>query len=93
MSSKKLVLEKIHHLIVGFFLTLKGIDKITTHTLIGSLILMFGLTLIGYFIYQIKTKSDGNTLQILVHLFEALALLFIAYIYIFLKEKNISHMS
>jgi len=81
MQNKKHVLERIHHLIVGFFLTLKGIDKISHHPILGSLILIFGITILVYFFYKITRNEHNTVLSVMVHLFEALALLFTAYIY------------
>jgi len=81
MQNKKHVLEKIHHLIVGFFLTLKGVDKISHHYILGGLILGFGITILTYFFYKITRNVHNKALSVMVHLFEALALLFTAYIY------------
>ena len=81
MKAKKHILESIHHFIVGFFLILKGYDKMAHHQLIGGVILAFGGIILIYFLYEMLAKKQSRTLKILVHLFEAIALLFTTYIF------------
>lgn len=71
--------EHIHHLFTGLLLGLKGVDKISHGApLLGSLVLLFGIVVVGYFIYSIKREQHNFTLKVLVHFFEAVALLFTA---------------
>jgi len=84
MENKKNILKSGHHFIVGFFLTIEGYDKFHRHNFVGGLILFFGIALLLYFAFEVAKKKDGLTLKLLTRLFEALALLFVTYI--FLKD-------
>ena len=81
MKTNKHTFEKIYHLIVGFIFILKGVDKIQHHPLIGLILLIFGIAVIAYFIYISTKQAAGEWLSIIVHLFEAIALMFTAYLY------------
>ncbi len=81
MKNKKHLLETIHHFIVGFFLTLKGVDKVLHHPVIGGLILAFGIILLFYFVYDLRGKRESSFLAILAHFFEAVALFLITVLY------------
>ena len=84
MAKNKHLLHSIHHLIVGLGLGLKGITKISHHPVIGGVILLFGAIIIFYFLYLQLKKQANAKLNDLVHVFEALASLFTAYV--FFKE-------
>ena len=82
MEGRKNKLNAITHLLVSFALVLKGLDKLSHgHPVIGSILLAFGLIILFYFIYLARNKKHSVLLDDLVHLFEALAALFVAYIY------------
>ena len=73
----------IAHLLTGFVLVLKGYAKITDHyPATGSIILLFGLAIFGYVYYEKRQRVHSPYLQMLVHFFEGLALLFTTYVYI-----------
>ena len=82
MEGRKNLLHSIQHLLVSFVLILKGLDKFSHgHTFIGSILLIFGLVILGYFIYLARKKKHSLLLDNMVHLFEALTALFVAYLY------------
>jgi uncharacterized membrane protein HdeD (DUF308 family) len=89
MEKKKRFLEfaeSIGHLCVGIAITMKGVEKLSHHPIIGSFILLFGVVLLLYFIYEKLKKVHSRTFKLLVHLFEGLAFLFLSYIY-FIEAK------
>lgn len=72
----------IAHVMTGAVLILKGYTKLTDHYAgVGSIILLFGLAIIGYVIYESRQKKQSPLLAIAVHFFEGLALLFTTYVY------------
>ena len=81
MAGDKHVLHSFHHLLIGAILILKGSDKFQHHHLLGGLIFSFGVIIILSFIYIILKKDHSRSLSIIVHLFEAFACLFTAYIF------------
>jgi TRAP-type uncharacterized transport system fused permease subunit len=87
MKNKKEFLESFHSVIIGFFLTVEGFDKFTNHRFIGGLILVFGILILLYFLYNILTKRESALLKLIVHLSEGIALSFTSYI--FFKEGKI----
>ena len=84
MTDTKHRFESILHLLLGTTLILKGFDKFNSHPLIGGIMLLCGAIVIGYFVYMIATKKHSTAMHILIHIFEAMVSLFIAYI--FFKE-------
>ena len=84
MVKNKHRLDSALHLLLGSTLILKGYDKFHHHNILGGLIFLFGIIVLVYFVYMILTKEHSRTMHILIHLFEALVSLFIAYI--FFKE-------
>ena len=75
------LLHSIHHLLVAFVLVLKGFDKLAHgHPFIGTLLLAFGLAIVVYFGYLLKNNKHSPLIDDMVHLFEALAALFVAYL-------------
>ena len=80
MAANKEIIHSINHFIVGFVLSLKGITKLSHHVVIGSIILLFGVIILGYFLYVVIKKHPSNSLSQTVHWFEALSCLFTAYI-------------
>ena len=84
MTGKNKILSSVHHLLIGFALTLKGLDKVSHHPIIGSIILLFGLIILGYFLYIVIKKHTDKKLVYIIHWFEAIASLFTAYV--FFKE-------
>jgi drug/metabolite transporter (DMT)-like permease len=81
MTGKKHVLHSLHHLLTGLMLVLKGSDKISHHSIIGSVILVFGLLILGFFFYSIAGKKQGSSPEVMVLWFEAIVCLFTAYIF------------
>ena len=82
MVQKNAFLHTVVHVLIGFSLTLKGYDKFSHHhTIIGSIILAFGIIILFYFFYVLLKKHPSEKLNLLVHWCEALASLFTAYIY------------
>lgn len=81
MIEKTRIVHSIHHFLVGFSLTLKGITKISHHPVIGSIILLFGLIILAYFLYVLLRSHPAEKLGHIIHWFEALASLFTAYIF------------
>ena len=81
MTAKNPVLHSIQHLLLGAVLVLKGIDKIPHHHILGGLILSFGIVVLLYFLYMVLKQKESRTMHILIHLFEAFASLFTAYIF------------
>ena len=81
MVGRKQLLHSIHHLITGAVLIIKGVDKISHHPFIGGLILFFGVVILSYFIYALNKKQHSHNLELVVHWFEALVALFMAYIF------------
>ena len=81
MAGKKQLLHSIHHFLSGTVLIIKGVDKITHHAFIGSLLLLFGVVILTFFIYTLIKKQHGENLELVVRWFEALVALFMAYIF------------
>jgi len=81
MAGRKHLLHSIHHFITGAVLIVKGIDKIPHHLFIGSLILLFGVMILAFFIYSISRKQHSQRLELMVLWLEAFVALFTAYIF------------
>ena len=43
--------------------------------------MLFGVMILSYFIYSLNNKRHGHNLELVVHWFEALVALFMAYIF------------
>ncbi|WP_445454173.1 hypothetical protein [Flavobacterium sp. 25HG05S-40] len=77
---KKLV--SIHHFLVALILISKGFDKIQHHhSFIGWTILLLGVIVLSYFIFIKLSKKPHATLELLIHLFESIALFLTSYVY------------
>ncbi|MCE3281270.1 MAG: hypothetical protein K0Q66_7 [Chitinophagaceae bacterium] len=81
MAFDKKILDPIKHFLIGLALTLKGIDKIGHHAVIGSIILGFGIIILACFVYLLITKRASSRFDLVLHWFEGIASLFTAYIY------------
>lgn len=81
MAGKRHLLHSMHHLITGAVLVLKGTDKISHHPFIGGLILLFGLLILAFFVYDLSRKAKAETLELMVRWFEGIVALFVAYIF------------
>src|SRR5688500_17754259 len=81
MTRKKTMMLFLQHFLIGCVLTIKGIDKISHHAIIGSILLIFGLIVLAYFFYSLFVKRPSERLTLLAHWFEAIAALFTAYIF------------
>jgi TRAP-type uncharacterized transport system fused permease subunit len=81
MEGKKHLLHSVHHLLTGAILVIKGIDKISHHAFIGSLFLLFGVLILGFFFYSLSRKHLSGRLELMVRWFEAFVCLFTAYIF------------
>jgi ABC-type transport system involved in cytochrome c biogenesis permease subunit len=86
MKNRKHFLESLHFFLIGFLITTEGIEELHSHVIIGGLMLLFGITLLLYFIYVQIKKTQGFNLKIMAHFFEAIVLLFTSYI-LFKEEK------
>jgi presenilin-like A22 family membrane protease len=76
-------LRSIQHLITGIFLLLKGCDKVEhNYLLIGWVILGMGIAVVSYYLFLKMTNNNNSLLNMLVHLFEGIALLFTTYVFI-----------
>src|SRR5688500_8445691 len=82
MAPKKQLLQYFHHLLLSGILLLKGWDKYHHHPLIGGVIFTFGLIVLAYFLYMVVKRRESHVMHIVIHLFEAMAALFTAYIYL-----------
>lgn len=89
MDSKlKSKLVALQHLFVALILIPKGYDKIEHHyDLIGWIILLMGVVVLLYFVYQKIVKTSSHLLVIGIHLFESVALFLTSYIY-FVEGKR-----
>jgi FtsH-binding integral membrane protein len=81
MAAKRHLLHSLHHLITAAALIIKGVDKISHHAFIGSLILLFGVLILSFFFYTLFKKQQSQNLELMVRWFEALVALCIAYIF------------
>jgi TRAP-type uncharacterized transport system fused permease subunit len=81
MKKKKHGLEIFHHLLTGFVLTLKGVEKFEHHQLIGLIILASGILVLSYILYDVIKKGTGTTMKILMNAFEGIAWLFTTYVF------------
>jgi uncharacterized YccA/Bax inhibitor family protein len=86
MKNRKHFLESLHFFLIGFLITTEGIEELHSHVIIGGLMLLFGITLLLYFIYVQIKKTQSFNLKIMAHFFEAIVLLFTSYI-LFKEEK------
>jgi hypothetical protein len=80
MKNRKHFLESLHFFLIGFLITTEGIEELHNHVIIGGLLLLFGITLLLYFIYAQIKKKQGFSLKVMAHLFEAVVLLFTSYL-------------
>lgn len=75
-------LVSIHHFVVALILLSKGFDKIQHHhSFIGWTILLLGVVILGYFIFLKIAKKPHESVVLLMHLFESIALFLTAYVY------------
>lgn len=81
MAKSKPLLQFFQHFLIGTVLTMKGIDKISHHAMIGSIILAFGIIILVFFVYTLIAKRPSEKLTVLAHWFEGIAALFTAYIF------------
>ena len=81
-SEIKEKLLSIQHLLVALILMTKGFDKVEHHhSFAGWTILIFGIVILGYFIFIKLTKKKHSFLEPTIHLFESIALFFTTYVY------------
>lgn len=82
-------LLSIQHFVVSLILMTKGFDKIQHHhSAIGWTILLLGIFVFGYFIFVKVAKKPHFILELIVHLFESIALFLTTYVY-FQEGKTI----
>lgn len=91
MVKNKHRLNSVIHLLLGSTLILKGYDKYSHHNILGGVMLLFGIIVLLYFIYTILKKKESRTMHILIHVFEALVSLFIAYIFFEEGKKYVQY--
>ena len=71
------------HIIIAVILIIKGFGKMSHHYfLIGGFVLLSGVCIIGYVMYERNKETHSPIRNIFVHLCEALMMLFVTYIYI-----------
>jgi hypothetical protein len=80
MKNRKHILESFHFFLIGFLITTEGFEELHSHAIIGTFMLLFGITLLIYFVYVQIKKKQGFILKVIAHLFEAVVLLFTSYI-------------
>lgn len=80
-TEKQSIFHLMHHFIIGSVLTFKGYDKFGHHQILGSIIFLFGIIILGYCFWVLFRSRYSSILPVLFHLFEALVLLFTAYIF------------
>ena len=95
MNNKvKANLLSIQHLFVALILIPKGYDKIEHHyNFTGWIILLMGIIVLSYFIFQKLTKSKNHLFVIGVHLFESIALFLTSYIYFEERKSFLPYMT
>lgn len=82
MSILKHKLGTMAHTVTGLALALKGYAKLTDHhAVIGSIILISGLSIIGYVLYERRQQTHSRLLGTGIHFLEGLALLFTSWVY------------
>lgn len=91
MSKVKHRLDLVIHFLLGSTLILKGLTKLPDHNVLGGLMFLFGVTVIVYFIYVLLKKEHSRVMHIIIHLFEALVSLFIAYIFFEEGKKYVQY--
>jgi len=91
MVGKNKLLHSIHHLLIAVALILKGVGKFDHHQVLGGLMICFGLIVLSYFIYLSNKRKESRTMHILIHLFEAFASLFAAYIFFVEGKKYLQY--
>jgi len=75
-------LLSIHHFIVAVILISKGFGKIQHHhSIIGWTIFLLGISILLYFIFIKISRKSHFFLELVVHLFESIALFLTAYVY------------
>ena len=84
-------LDLMIHFLLGTTLILKGYDKFSHHNLLGSVIFLFGIIVLGYFVFMIVKKQGSRMMHIVIHLFEAVVSLFIAYIFFEEGKKYVQY--
>jgi hypothetical protein len=78
----KTQIASLYHFIVAFILITKGFDKIQNHhSLIGWSILSLGMVVLIFFVYSKISKNKHSWLDIIIHLFESIALFLTSYTY------------
>jgi hypothetical protein len=80
-TKKQSAFHLIHHFIIGGILILKGYAKFHHHPILGSIIFLFGVIIIAYFLSVVSRGRQNPVLEILFHFFEALVMAFTSYIY------------
>jgi CHASE2 domain-containing sensor protein len=94
MAGRKQFLHSLHHFLAGAMLIIKGIDKISHHhVFMGSLILLFGIMILSFFVYTLIAKQHGHRLELMVRWFEALVSLFSAYLFFSEGKKWLPYFS
>jgi hypothetical protein len=88
---KKPGLHFLNHFLVGVLLTFSGYDIFIKHQILASFILLFGITFLGYSIWTFFETKRNLLFPIIFHLFEALVLLFTAYIFFVSGKKYLQY--
>jgi hypothetical protein len=81
MKAKKHLLS-FQYIVVAVILLTKGWDKIQHHhSAIGWTILLFGVIVLGYFVYIKTARQSNHWLELIMHFFESVALFLTTYVY------------
>ena len=81
MTQSKKKIHAVTHFLIALTLILKGADKLGHHPIIGSMLLLFGLVIFYFFIHALITKKVEERFELATHWFEAIANLFVAYVF------------
>jgi hypothetical protein len=81
MAGNKKILHSLHHFLTAAILITKGIDKIGHHSVIGATLLLFGLTILVYFIYTLFQEQHNQRLEYVVRWCEGIVALLMAYLF------------
>ena len=93
MASTKSLLKYFYHPIIAFTLILKGYTKLVSHhSVIGAIILAFGIMILLYFFYVMWKKYADEKLSLMIHWFEAIASLLTAWIFFSEGAKYLPYM-
>lgn len=81
-SEVKSVLRSIQHFVLSILFINKGIDNIVLgHHVTGWILVVLGVFIFSYFIYLKLKRSEHFLIEIIIYIFESIALFITAYLY------------